>query len=121
MRRVLKPGGRLILSVPFGVYQNWGFFQQFDSDLLERAAEVSVPAFEKIDGIDTRALDGNWQTATRAGTTATRNLWSCSGNQNTVFPNWSLISPWAQGQWFAACGKGDDSPSIAKQRFPHSP
>jgi SAM-dependent methyltransferase len=38
LRRVLKSGGRLLLSVPFGKYQNWGFFQQFDAELLEHAA-----------------------------------------------------------------------------------
>jgi SAM-dependent methyltransferase len=43
LRRVLKPGGKLFLSVPFGTYQNWGFFQQFDSDLLERAADAFRP------------------------------------------------------------------------------
>ena len=40
LRRVLKPEGRLLLTVPFGKYQNWGEFQQFDKELLERAADV---------------------------------------------------------------------------------
>jgi SAM-dependent methyltransferase len=43
MRRVLKPGGRILLSVPFGRYQNWGIFQQFDEELLEQAAETFRP------------------------------------------------------------------------------
>ena len=47
MRRVLKPGGRLILSVPFGAYQDWGFFQQFDADMLERAADVFSPTLRE--------------------------------------------------------------------------
>jgi SAM-dependent methyltransferase len=44
MKRVLKPGGRLLLSVPFGDYQDWGLFQQFDAALLKRAADVFSPA-----------------------------------------------------------------------------
>ena len=37
LRRVLKPGGRLLLTVPFGTYQHLGWLQQFDRDLLSRA------------------------------------------------------------------------------------
>jgi SAM-dependent methyltransferase len=43
LKRVLKPGGQLMFSVPYGVYQDWGIFQQFDKELLERAAEVFRP------------------------------------------------------------------------------
>ena len=34
MRRVLKPGGSLLLTVPFGRYKHHGWQQQFDSGLL---------------------------------------------------------------------------------------
>ena len=37
--RVLRPGGTLFLTVPFGVYRNFGTFQQFDTKLLSRAVE----------------------------------------------------------------------------------
>lgn len=33
MRRILKPGGCLMLTVPYGVYRNFGTFQQFDYKL----------------------------------------------------------------------------------------
>lgn len=39
LNRVLKPEGRLMVTVPFGKYENWGEFQQFDADLLDKAAE----------------------------------------------------------------------------------
>jgi hypothetical protein len=39
-RRVLKSGGTLFLTVPFGTYQHFGTFQQFDRDLLSRAVEA---------------------------------------------------------------------------------
>lgn len=34
MKRVLKPSGWLFLTLPFGRYENHGWFQQFDSALL---------------------------------------------------------------------------------------
>jgi len=40
LHRVLKPGGTLLLTVPFGVYRHFGMFQQFDRDLLSRAVEA---------------------------------------------------------------------------------
>jgi len=39
--RVLRPGGVLLLSVPYGVYENRGIFQQFDRDMLARAVAAS--------------------------------------------------------------------------------
>jgi hypothetical protein len=40
LRRVLKPGGTLLLTVPFGAYRHLGTFQQFDRKLLSRAIEA---------------------------------------------------------------------------------
>jgi SAM-dependent methyltransferase len=45
-RRVLRPGGALFLTVPFGQYEWWGEFQQFDRELLSRAIEAFGPAPE---------------------------------------------------------------------------
>jgi len=36
MKRVLKPGGALYITFPFGRYENHGWFQQFDSGLTDR-------------------------------------------------------------------------------------
>jgi SAM-dependent methyltransferase len=49
-RRVLRPGGTLLLTVPYGVYQFFGWFQQFDEGLLARAEE----AFGSCDRIEVR-------------------------------------------------------------------
>jgi len=38
--RVLKKDGSLFLTVPFGIYKNFGTFQQFDRKLLTRAVEA---------------------------------------------------------------------------------
>jgi len=40
LARVLKPGGRLYLTVPYGVYEHHGFQQVFDAD---RLATLHVP------------------------------------------------------------------------------
>lgn len=45
--RVLKPGGSLLLTVPFGKHRYFGPFQQFDRRLLSRAVE----AFGKAEGV----------------------------------------------------------------------
>lgn len=36
MLRVLKKGGKLLLTFPYGKYENHGFFQQFDEEMLDR-------------------------------------------------------------------------------------
>lgn len=35
MIRVLKPGGKLLLTFPYGKFEHHGFFQQFDSSMVE--------------------------------------------------------------------------------------
>jgi len=47
LRRVLKSGGSLLLTVPFGAYRDLGIFQQFDRKLLSRAVE-SFGEFSKM-------------------------------------------------------------------------
>lgn len=41
--RVLKPGGTLYLSIPFGVNKNHGWLQVFDSAMLNRIIEEFAP------------------------------------------------------------------------------
>jgi len=64
LRRVLKPGGVLLLSVPFGTYRNFGSFQQFDRALLDQ----SIEAFGKAKVIETfyRYTAEGWQIAQAA-------------------------------------------------------
>jgi SAM-dependent methyltransferase len=45
--RVLRPGGRLLITVPFGAHRDYGTFQQFDHHLLQRAIE-SVSKIEHV-------------------------------------------------------------------------
>lgn len=44
--RVLKKGGILLLTFPFGKFENHGFFQQFDSEMLNR-----ITSFLEVKGI----------------------------------------------------------------------
>ena len=44
IHRVLKPGGMFFMSVPFGKYSNYGTFQQFDSELLDKCRNVFAPS-----------------------------------------------------------------------------
>jgi SAM-dependent methyltransferase len=43
LRRVIRPGGALLLTVPFGRYQAGHGYQQFDLPLLEKAIEAFGP------------------------------------------------------------------------------
>jgi len=61
--RVLKPGGVLLLSVPFGVYRQFGIFQQFDRALLSRAVETFGCASEVNETFYRHTTNG-WQVAT---------------------------------------------------------
>jgi SAM-dependent methyltransferase len=47
LKRVLKPGGVLYVTLPFGRYENHGWFQQFDSQLLDMLIEGFGPIHVK--------------------------------------------------------------------------
>lgn len=44
MRRVLKPGGTLFLTVPFGRHENHGWFQVFDSGMADTLIDEFAPS-----------------------------------------------------------------------------
>jgi len=37
--RVIKSGGKILITVPFGIYENHGYFQQFDEEMIGRITE----------------------------------------------------------------------------------
>jgi len=47
LRRVLKPGGRLFISVPYGKYINFGSFQQFDAQLVKLTLDAFEPEWSE--------------------------------------------------------------------------
>ena len=44
LRRVLKKGGSLFISFPFGRYENHGWFQQFDAALVDTLVAAFAPS-----------------------------------------------------------------------------
>lgn len=38
--RVLSPNGTLLLTFPYGIFKNYGFFQQFDREMVDRLEEL---------------------------------------------------------------------------------
>ena len=63
LRRVLRPGGLLLLTVPFGAYCHYGWFQQFTRSLLSRAIDAFGSAAECIETFY-RYTPGGWRRAT---------------------------------------------------------
>jgi SAM-dependent methyltransferase len=61
MRRVLKPGGALFLTVPFGRYEHRGWLQQFDSSML--SALISEFRPQKAEKTFFRYTGQGWQLA----------------------------------------------------------
>lgn len=65
LRRVLRPGGRLLLTVPFGPYGDHGTFQLFDEALLESAVQAFGPCLS-VERTWYRYRADGWQAATAA-------------------------------------------------------
>ncbi len=64
MSRVCKKGGQLLLSVPFGRFTDFGWYQQFDSALLDRAIQAFGPA--DVDESFFRYVESGWTHSERA-------------------------------------------------------
>lgn len=62
-KRVLKPGGKLFLSVPFGLHRNHGWFQIFNSEMVDNIIEAFSPTEYK--DIYFKYLDDGWTNAFR--------------------------------------------------------
>jgi SAM-dependent methyltransferase len=62
LSRILKPGGTLFLTIPFGIYRCFGSFQQFDRNCLQRAIEAFREAGE-ITEVFYRYTANGWNVA----------------------------------------------------------
>lgn len=58
LKRVLRPGGSLYLSVPFGKHGNFGFFQQFNSTMLRKT--IAVFGIEKSKATFYQYIGSGW-------------------------------------------------------------
>ncbi len=84
LKRVLKPGGNLFLSVPYGKYKNHGLFQQFDRQLLTQA----IQAF------------GDYQSLTETFYKYDKNGWQITTDQaceDCEYAQW-VVNLWQTGQ-----------------------
>lgn len=48
-KRILKPGGTCLISVPFGKRDNLGWYQVFDAAMVQAIVEAFAPATHQID------------------------------------------------------------------------
>jgi SAM-dependent methyltransferase len=62
LRRVLVPGGRLLITVPFGRAETHGWLRQFDREQLDELVEAADPAEVKVAVWRNR---GGWQPVER--------------------------------------------------------
>jgi SAM-dependent methyltransferase len=65
LARVLKPGGQLYLTVPFGRSANLGWLQVFSADVLDRAIAAFAPS--TVSEQYFRYTPEGWQTSSRTG------------------------------------------------------
>ena len=63
LKRVLKPGGTLYVTFPFGQYENHGWFQQFDTQLMDMLVDAYGPSH--IDQAIFRYDPGGWKLSDR--------------------------------------------------------
>jgi SAM-dependent methyltransferase len=49
MKRVLRPGGRLLVTVPYGAYEDLGWLQQFDAGMVHELSRAFGGDYEHID------------------------------------------------------------------------
>jgi SAM-dependent methyltransferase len=85
LRRVLKPGGTLFLTVPFGAYKNHGLFQQFDRNLLTRAIKAFGDTRQVEEFFFHYHVEGwNWANASEC--------FDCQ------FVDW-IIQAWQRNEW----------------------
>ena len=67
LRRVLKPGGTLYISMPFGVNKNYGWLQTFDGDMVDSIVGAFSP--ERVAESYFRYGEAGWMACSRAEAT----------------------------------------------------
>jgi ubiquinone/menaquinone biosynthesis C-methylase UbiE len=63
MLRILKPKGKLLITVPFGIYEHHVFFQQFDNEMITKATDL-LSTVGRFDVSYFRYFDAQWQIST---------------------------------------------------------
>ncbi|MDO8742389.1 MAG: class I SAM-dependent methyltransferase [bacterium] len=84
MRRVLSPGGKLFLSIPFGSFGNFGFFQQFDRDMLQKL--TSALGSDNCSVTFYKYADGAWQISTETECSSAEYAIAAKAKMDTSLP-----------------------------------
>jgi SAM-dependent methyltransferase len=93
MQRVLKPNGTLFLTVPYGIYKDFGTFQQFDRRLLSRAIDAFGTAREICETFY-RYNAAGWSAATSSDCGASEYVdWAAAFWQGKPLPEPLTIEP----------------------------
>jgi SAM-dependent methyltransferase len=58
LKRVLKPNGNLIITVPYGLNKNFGYFQQFNSNMISELINRFSPMYK--DEVYFKYSDNQW-------------------------------------------------------------
>ncbi len=61
LKRLLKSGGELFITIPFGEYQDFGFFQQFNSGMVQRILDTFGDKEHSVEYF--RYTNQGWQTS----------------------------------------------------------
>lgn len=61
--RVTRPDGKIAVSVPVGLHEDHGFFQQFDRPMID-ALIAALSSFGEVEETYFRYRDGGWASAT---------------------------------------------------------
>lgn len=62
-KRVLKPGGKLFLSMPFGLHRNHGWFQVFNAEMVDKLIDEFSPVELKQSYF--KYLENGWSNSSR--------------------------------------------------------
>ncbi len=65
LRRVCRTGGQVLLTVPFGRFTDFGWYQQFDARLIDRVIGAFAPA--RYEETYFRYRNGGWNVSDREG------------------------------------------------------
>jgi SAM-dependent methyltransferase len=60
-RRILAPGGRCLVTVPYGRYENFNWFQVFDGEMIRALIEAFSPSSFEVEFFQYR--EAGWQRA----------------------------------------------------------
>lgn len=84
LKRVLKTGGELLITFPFGNYENFGFFQQFNKEMLNKL--INTFNAKNINLIFYKYENGGWQKSDIEGCYSSQYITADRAKKDTSLP-----------------------------------